>query len=81
MARTRVTLKPAPERPELDRLLSRTQREHQGRRLEAVAKAIFCEMNSIMHDHEDEWSKCNKQVIYRDCARAALVAAAHFPTV
>jgi len=48
------------------------------RKLEAVAKAIFWEMNAIMHDHEDNWRKCDKQNVYRDCAKAALAAAAHF---
>lgn len=35
-----------------------------------MAKAIFLEMNSIMHDHDAEWNKCN-QKIYFDCAEAA----------
>jgi hypothetical protein len=47
-------------------------------KLEAVAKAIYWEMNSIMHDHEECWRDCGKQDTYRDCAKAALAAAAHF---
>jgi hypothetical protein len=56
-----------------------TEGEYQAlraRKLESVAKAIFCEMNSVMHDHEECWENCGKQDIYRDCARAALLAAA-----
>jgi hypothetical protein len=50
------------------------------RKLEAVAKAIFWEMNSVMHDHDKVWKASKQQGVYRDCARAALVAAAHFET-
>ncbi len=39
---------------------------------ENVAKAILWRMNSIMHDHEDEWRKSLQQNVYRDCAEAAL---------
>jgi hypothetical protein len=49
-------------------------------KLEAVAKAIYWEMNAVMHDHEECWASCGKQDIYRDCARAALTAMAHFGT-
>lgn len=48
------------------------------RKLEAVAKAIYWEMNAVMHDHEKNWRESGKKALYRDCARAALVAASHF---
>lgn len=41
--------------------------------LEKIAQAQFCRMNSIMHDHEEEWAKAN-QAIWIDCARAAVEA-------
>ena len=56
----------------------RDMKQRDERKLDAVAKAIFWEMNSIMHDHDDEWGKCDKKNVYRDCARAALTAAGHF---
>lgn len=55
------------------------ERVKEMQKLEAVAKAIFWEMNAVMHDHADAWKQCDKKVVYRDCARAALSAALHFP--
>ncbi len=46
-------------------------------KLERVAKAIFWELRAVMHDHDELWRKCDNQNVYRDCARAAIVAAAH----
>ena len=43
--------------------------------MEIVARAAYCEMNSIMHDHDKNWSRANKR-IWRDTARAALTAIA-----
>lgn len=42
--------------------------------MENIAKAIFWCMNSIMHDHNELWAKCDKKNVYFDCARAAHVA-------
>ena len=53
-------------------------RKSSSEKLEAVAKAIFWEINSVMHDHDECWRTCDKQNVYRDCARAAIVAAAHY---
>ena len=60
----------------VDRINEMKQRDE--RKLEAVAKAIFWEMNSVMHDHSGAWAKTNNKNVYRDCARAALTAAGHF---
>lgn len=43
--------------------------------VEAAAKAIFCTQNSIMHDHEANWLRSDKCWLYRECAKAALLAA------
>ena len=40
---------------------------------ERVARAIYFNMNCVMHDHDELWRDCN-QAIYRDCARAAIEA-------
>ena len=42
--------------------------------VEAVARAIYWEMNSVMHDHNKLWRGTDNKVVYRDCARAAIQA-------
>lgn len=59
--------------------MSTAERAREIVKLEAVAKSIYWEMNAVMHDHDKNWRECDKKEIYRDCARAALVAASHFP--
>jgi hypothetical protein len=43
--------------------------------VEAAAKAAFCCMHALMHDHDRVWRDCLQQNVWRDCARAALTAA------
>ena len=46
-------------------------------KLERVAMAIFWEMNAVMHDHAIAWKRCDKKIVYRDAARAAIATLAH----
>lgn len=43
--------------------------------IEAAAKAMFCTMYSVMHDHDKLWRKFDKAWLYREAAEAALKAA------
>lgn len=40
--------------------------------VERAAKRLFWCMNSIMHDHEENWRQSHQQALYRECASAAL---------
>lgn len=62
-----------------DRALVETAQQTQisGEAVEAGAKAAFCTMKSIMHDHDDHW-KAERQLrgsVWIDVARAAITAA------
>jgi hypothetical protein len=64
-----------PKTADIDGMAARSNEELRAReaqKRERVAKAIFWRMNSIMHDHEENWRTCGKREIYRDCADAAL---------
>jgi hypothetical protein len=69
-----------PKKPIIASLKNAVRHARTTKEEEAVAMAIFCEMNSIMHSHEECWQNCGQQAIYRDCARAALRAATQFKT-
>lgn len=43
--------------------------------VEIAAKKLFFEQCSIMHDHEFNWKAAPRKALFRECARAALLAA------